>query len=60
MKGGIGLNLRFSGFERYIYLMFLSWEIDIKLCQNYTKNEHMSDFGLYLKILSIISIKNAK
>ena len=40
MKGGIGWNLRISGVERYlydIYLMFLSWEIDIKLCQSYTK-----------------------
>ena len=40
MTGGIGWNLRISGVERYkynIYLMFLSQEIDIKLCQNYTK-----------------------
>ena len=40
MKGGIGWNLRISGVERYlydIYLMFLSREIDIKLCQIYTK-----------------------
>jgi len=37
MKGGIGWNLRISDFERYLYLMFLSREIDIKLCQNYTK-----------------------
>jgi len=40
MKGGIGWNLRISGVERYlydIYQMLLSREIDIKLCQNYTK-----------------------
>ena len=40
MKGGIGYNLRISGFELYlqdIYLLILSREIDIKLCQNYTK-----------------------
>ena len=40
MKGGIGWNLRISGVERYIkdiYLMFLSREIDTKLCQSYTK-----------------------
>ena len=29
-------NLRIS-VEQYIYLMFLSREIDIKLCQNYSK-----------------------
>ena len=37
---GIGLKLRISCVERYIkdiYLMFLSRESDIKLCQNYTK-----------------------
>jgi len=36
MKGGVGCNLRISGVERYlkdINLMFLSREIDIKLCQ---------------------------
>ena len=36
MKGGIGGNLRISGVERdlyYNYLMFLSRDIDIKLCQ---------------------------
>ena len=34
MKGGIGSSLRISGVERQ---MFLSREIDIKPCQNYTK-----------------------
>ena len=40
MTGGIWWNLRSSCLERYIldiHLMFLSREIDIKLCQNYTK-----------------------
>ena len=39
-KGVIGWNLRISGVEWYIkdfYPMFLSQEIDIKLCQIYTK-----------------------
>ena len=37
MKGGY---LRISGFERYIYDIYLiqSREIDVKLCQNYTKS----------------------
>ena len=40
MKGGIGWNLRTSRVDRDLYkfyLMFLSWEIDIKLCQICTK-----------------------
>ena len=40
IKGGIGWNLRISGVKWYIqniYLMFLSREIDIKLCQVYTQ-----------------------
>ena len=40
MKGGIGWNLRISGVDWYIqviYLMFLSREIDIKRFKNYTK-----------------------
>ena len=41
----LGWNLRISGFERYIYLMFLSREIDIKLCQNNRGSlEHFSIF----------------
>ena len=40
MKGGIGWNQIISGVKRYLsdnYLMFLSRDIDIKLCQNYAK-----------------------
>ena len=40
MKWGIWWHMRISGVKRYIediYLMFLSREIDITLCQNYTK-----------------------
>jgi len=44
LKGGTGWNLRISGVERYlldIYLMFLSREIDVKLCQIYTKIQYI-------------------
>ena len=40
MKGGIGWNLRISGIGWDIwafYLMFLFWEIDMKLCKDFTK-----------------------
>ena len=40
MKGGIGWNLSILGVDRdpwEFYLMLLSREIDIKLCQIYTK-----------------------
>ena len=40
IKGGIGWNLRNSRIDWDIQefcLMFLVWEIDIKLCKNYTK-----------------------
>ena len=42
MKGGIGLNLSILGDLKEFYLMLLSREIDIKLCQNYTKT-HVTD-----------------
>ena len=40
MKGGIGWNLSILGIDRdpwEFYVMFLSQEIDIKLCQICTK-----------------------
>ena len=43
IKGGIGWNLRISGVEWYlldIYLMFLSREIDIKLCHTLDQNSN--------------------
>ena len=52
MKGGIGWSLRTSGVDRDMkefYLMFLSREIDIKLCQNNTKT---FVYKVWYKILS--------
>ena len=38
MNGGISWNLRISGVDWDIYQLFLSWEIDVKLCQNCFQN----------------------
>ena len=60
--GGTGLNLRISGFERYLavrHLMFLSREIDIKLCQNYTKKDICQILYKICSIKQIIFINYA-
>ena len=63
LKGGTGWNLRISGVERYlldIYLMFLSREIDVKLCQIYTKI-HIFIFNKYATNLkTTISHRNLR
>ena len=54
MNEGTVWNLRTSGVDRDLfYLMFLSREIDIKLCQNYTKTYK---YKIWYKIQSLKQI----